>query len=61
MSNLYDAYWTGFMAALEGRAGFHLKAKKIPHANCIVWSCFGRKGFKLIASVSQSERRLDLR
>ncbi|WP_224961250.1 DUF4268 domain-containing protein [Geomonas subterranea] len=54
MDNFYESYWAAFMTELERRPGFPLKSKKVPkNKNWIGWSCFGRKGFKLLASLDQ--------
>jgi len=55
MDNLYNVYWTEFMASLRNRTAFPLDVKKAPRGNWIAWSCFGRAGFKLIASVDKKD------
>lgn len=55
MSRFYSDYWKEFMEIMGSRAGFPLKLKNGPIFNNFVsWSCFGRKGFKLIASLQEN-------
>ncbi len=55
MSNFYTQYWDAFLVALEARTNFPLKIKKGPITNnYLSWNCFGRKGFKLIASLQEN-------
>jgi hypothetical protein len=55
MDSFYSAYWTEFMAELRRQGKFPLGPKKAPQRNWIEWSCFGRTGFKLIASVGKKD------
>lgn len=54
--NFYKEYWGEFHESMKLKESFPLPLKKtVGDKNYLYWTCFGRKGFKLIVSVNQND------